>query len=71
MEPTGIFVGTWDTSAFKAMSCAKGGKTRKQTNLYFSLINRKLATQNFLFNQHIHFKRKKDRTVPMGSTLSV
>jgi hypothetical protein len=37
------------------MSCAKGEKTRKKTKLYFSLINRKLARQNFLFNQHIPF----------------
>jgi hypothetical protein len=40
MEPTGIFVGTWvdlskkktNVNIMKAMSCAKGGKTRKQTN---------------------------------------
>jgi hypothetical protein len=54
-----------DTSAFKAMSCAKGGKTRNQTKLYFSLINRKLARQHFLFNQHIHFPFGKLKKVSL------
>jgi hypothetical protein len=34
--------------------CVNGGKNTK-TNKIILLENRKLATQNFLFNQHIHF----------------
>jgi hypothetical protein len=60
MEPVGIFRGICidllkekisDTSALNAGVKEKNTKTNKIT----IVKNQKLATQNFLFNIHIHF----------------
>jgi hypothetical protein len=56
-----------DTSALNAGVKEKNTKTNKIT----IVKNQKLATQNFLFNMHIHFPFKQAKTAPIGFALSV